>query len=310
VSPFSTWNTISGANLSVYDVPNGLTVTTRYRRITRSLLNSVTCESAPTSEIEVTVSSPATIANAGVDQNICGTNGQLAGNTAIVGTGLWSVLGGGAATVSSTSSPTSMVSTLDPGNNTFEWKITNGACVSRDTVVVKSTNIPNDIPSTYGYTSLSSSTTITANFECLASNGWTHYIYDGADNTLNTADDILVISLKKNGNNIGKVGDGTFVAKQVLTSGYGSDGHKITTTNAPYVNNNVNAWAVMGRYWDVVPTTQPSTQVDVRFYYDDQDFGDVQDRLSSEGWEALQGSNSITKYTVAQAKPQIHHPAI
>jgi hypothetical protein len=55
VSPFTSWTPISAANLPTYDAPAGLTVTTRYRRITASTFNGVTCESAPTPAIEVTI---------------------------------------------------------------------------------------------------------------------------------------------------------------------------------------------------------------------------------------------------------------
>jgi hypothetical protein len=57
VSPFGVndWIEISGANLATYDAPAGLTVSTQYRRITVSTFNGVTCESAPTPTVEITV---------------------------------------------------------------------------------------------------------------------------------------------------------------------------------------------------------------------------------------------------------------
>ncbi|MFV8351851.1 beta strand repeat-containing protein, partial [Flavobacterium sp. XS2P14] len=55
VSPFNTWNTISGATVVTYDAPTGLTSTTQYRRITISTLNTVACESSATTPITVTV---------------------------------------------------------------------------------------------------------------------------------------------------------------------------------------------------------------------------------------------------------------
>lgn len=57
-SPFSVWAPV-GTGLT-YDPP-ALGATTRYRRITVSTLNSVACESAPTSTVEVTVVSPLSI---------------------------------------------------------------------------------------------------------------------------------------------------------------------------------------------------------------------------------------------------------
>jgi hypothetical protein len=55
VSPFSSWSTISGATGATYDPPAGLTATTRYRRITISTLDGISCESSPTVPVEVTV---------------------------------------------------------------------------------------------------------------------------------------------------------------------------------------------------------------------------------------------------------------
>ena len=49
------WSTIANETAATYDVPSGLTTTTQYRRITISTLNSVACESAATSAVQVTV---------------------------------------------------------------------------------------------------------------------------------------------------------------------------------------------------------------------------------------------------------------
>jgi hypothetical protein len=57
VSPFDVWNTIGGASSASYDPPAGLTVTTRYRRVTISTLDAVACESSATSYAEVVVQS-------------------------------------------------------------------------------------------------------------------------------------------------------------------------------------------------------------------------------------------------------------
>ena len=54
VEPFTDWTEISGANLETYSAP-ALSVTTRFRRTTVSILNGITCESAPTDPVEITV---------------------------------------------------------------------------------------------------------------------------------------------------------------------------------------------------------------------------------------------------------------
>jgi hypothetical protein len=55
ISPFSSWNVISGATNATYDAPSGLTATTKYHRITKSTLNGTECFSAATTAVTVTV---------------------------------------------------------------------------------------------------------------------------------------------------------------------------------------------------------------------------------------------------------------
>ncbi|CAN5402667.1 hypothetical protein BH11BAC2_BH11BAC2_06610 [soil metagenome] len=75
-------------------------------------------------------------ANAGPDQSICsGTNLIMNANTAAPGTGLWTALSSG--TITTPTSPTTTITGLSvAGTYNFVWTITNGACVSRDTVAI------------------------------------------------------------------------------------------------------------------------------------------------------------------------------
>ncbi|HVT44095.1 MAG TPA: hypothetical protein VMT00_06870 [Thermoanaerobaculia bacterium] len=90
-----------------------------------------------TDDVIVTASAPPTTAAAGDDQSVCDvTTATLAGNTPVVGTGTWTVVSGGA-TVTNPNSPTSGVTGLTTGANTFRWTITNGSCpASFDDVVI------------------------------------------------------------------------------------------------------------------------------------------------------------------------------
>ncbi|KAA9037655.1 hypothetical protein FW778_16305 [Ginsengibacter hankyongi] len=112
---------------------------------------------------------------------------------------------------------------------------------------------------------------ITANRECTDAQGWTHY-YDDNGTPTDYSDDIRLLSIKKNGNNIGTVGDGTFQLKVAATSGAGSN-------HAVFVSNNLvttgNDFYSMNRYWNITPTNQPTSSVGVRFYYNTQDLTDV-----------------------------------
>ncbi|MBK7886119.1 MAG: tandem-95 repeat protein [Bacteroidetes bacterium] len=76
------------------------------------------------------------IATAGPDQNLCNVfTATLAGNTAAPGTGVWTTTS--TATISNPALATSGVTNLAFGNNQFIWTITNGNCVSRDTITIR-----------------------------------------------------------------------------------------------------------------------------------------------------------------------------
>jgi gliding motility-associated-like protein/uncharacterized repeat protein (TIGR01451 family) len=81
---------------------------------------------------------PPTVANAGPDQEICNaTTTTMAGNTPLIGTGLWTqVSGPNSATISAPNNPNSLMLGLIPGTYTFKWTITTTGCISEDTVLV------------------------------------------------------------------------------------------------------------------------------------------------------------------------------
>ena len=110
-----------------------------------------------------------------------------------------------------------------------------------------------------------------ASRECTDGNGWTHY-YNDNGTPADYSDDIRLLSLKKNGQNIGTPGNGTFQVMVGTTAKAGS-GHASLV-----VNNLIPAYYdfySMNRYWKVNPTQQPSNPIDVRFYYNSQDLLDV-----------------------------------
>ncbi len=125
-------------------------------------------------------------------------------------------------------------------------------------------NIPED----------ATATTYIADREVTTADGWTHYVDDLGN--ADPCDDMLLLSVKKNGQNIGTVGDGTFVC----TLGVDPTASNITNPPALYVSN-PNGWWVMNRYWNILPTTEPSADVEVRFYYTEDDFTAVQTVSSS-----------------------------
>lgn len=107
--------------------------------------------------------------------------------------------------------------------------------------------------------------------ECEDAAGWTNY-YDSLGQ--------ILLSIKKNGNAIGTVGDGTFEVS------IGGDNQWYDLTNAAYTPTyfttvNGFAWGAIGRYWNVVPTSQPNSAVEVRFYYQSDDVATAQGGLAT-----------------------------
>src|SRR5260221_381078 len=83
--------------------------------------------SCPSSKdtIVITRDASPTTANAGPDFTVCSTTATLAGNTPTIGTGAWTVLGG-TGSVTTPADPSSGVTGLSVGGNTFVWTVTNG----------------------------------------------------------------------------------------------------------------------------------------------------------------------------------------
>jgi Zn-dependent metalloprotease/ligand-binding sensor domain-containing protein len=114
---------------------------------------------------------------------------------------------------------------------------------------------------------------VIANKECTDSEGWTHYYFD--NNTVDESDDIRLLSLKKSANDIGKLEDNSITVKVASTSLAG------TAKAQPVINPIItNPFVSMNRYWDVTPSKQPTTPINVRFYYNSQDLVDVNGTIS------------------------------
>lgn len=75
-------------------------------------------------------------ANAGMDSAVCGTAYNLSANSPGVGVGLWKLING-MGVLSDSSNNTTLVSNLGIDNNEFAWQITNGKCISKDTVTIR-----------------------------------------------------------------------------------------------------------------------------------------------------------------------------
>jgi len=113
-----------------------------------------------------------TTANAGPDQTVCATSATLAANTPATGTGTWSVISG-AGTFTSANSPTSPVTGLSLGANTFRWTLTNGVCAdSQDEVVITRDDLTTANAGS-DQTVCATSATLAANTPATGSGTWT-----------------------------------------------------------------------------------------------------------------------------------------
>ncbi|MGK0388659.1 MAG: hypothetical protein ACI94Y_001391 [Maribacter sp.] len=123
-----------------------------------------------------------------------------------------------------------------------------------------------------------SNATFTADYEITTNNGWTYY-YDDFNTPANRADDIVILGIKKSGNNIGTVGDGTFNVETFTTANYNS-GIATGITNPPALYVTSSVWHVMNRYWNVIPTSQPLSDLEVRTFFDNNDVTDINGSLA------------------------------
>lgn len=87
------------------------------------------------------------IANAGIDRIVCNQSTiELNGNVPVSGSGTWTeITNNSTAVISSASSPTTNVNTLNTGEHFFVWSIANAdkSCYSRDTLKIINNILPN-----------------------------------------------------------------------------------------------------------------------------------------------------------------------
>ncbi|HEX5625960.1 MAG TPA: M12 family metallo-peptidase, partial [Saprospiraceae bacterium] len=141
-------------------------------------------------------------------------------------------------------------------------------------------------------------TGIEANLEC-TDGAITHYYYD--NNTIAPDDDILLLSIKKNGNQIGQIGDGSFIIKQNTTTSYGTGSANQIT--AAYTDSRT-PWYVAGKYWEIHPTRQPATPVQVICYTHQHDMDDL---IGSTGGRPEQDLKLIQLSSPANPDPESNH---
>ncbi len=103
-----------------------------------------------------------------------------------------------------------------------------------------------------------------AEWEATDENGWTHYIDEDEQS--------IVLSINKNGQNIGWVGIDDHTSCKVMAamdnSNLGTEG-----CSAPYAS--VPHWWVSHRTWHIDPMMQPNSPVEIRSYYTTEEFNSL-----------------------------------
>ena len=126
-----------------------------------------------TSQVTITSVATPTVANAGPNQTLCSTTATFAGNTALIGTGTWTLVSG-AGTVTTPTSPTSTVTGLGTGANVFQWTITNAPCPpSSSQVTITNTGGPTTSIAGANQTVCGTTATMAGNTPVVGTGLWT-----------------------------------------------------------------------------------------------------------------------------------------
>ncbi len=131
-----TWTLISGTG-NITDPSNPVSQVTSLGVGNNTFQWTITSTPCPASAIQLIIArtAPPTASDAGIDQSICSATVALAGNVPATGTGTWTLISG-SGTIADPSSATSGVTGLGVGPNTFEWTIANSPCPSSATQVI------------------------------------------------------------------------------------------------------------------------------------------------------------------------------
>lgn len=133
---------------------------------------------------------------------------------------------------------------------------------------------------------------LSATEEVTGPDGWTHY-YD-----CNTKR--IILSIFKNGQNIGSVDNSTLSVRTTTTSQYTQEGQNLST--ADYLTNN-DQWIVSNRIWEVIGAPALSDNVKVRYYYSQQDIDDMVAAAELIGPVDLNDPANLIPYHIIQDNP-------
>lgn len=143
-----------------------------------------------------------------------------------------------------------------------------------------------------------SNTSITANTEC-TEGSYTHYYFD--NNTIDPNDDILVLSVDKKGNDIGRIGEIGFSVKMVTTKNYGSS--KPTNITATYLEQG-NELNVINKYWEISSSKKAVSPISIQYPIHPKD---VEDLFGKNQSELLQQAILFNVIKPGNINPETNH---
>ncbi|MEO5644109.1 MAG: gliding motility-associated C-terminal domain-containing protein [Bacteroidia bacterium] len=150
--------------------------------------------------VMISVDNFPTVANAGSDQLICSGSSVLQGNIPSIGTGSWIVLAG-TGLPGNPSSAITAVTNLSPGQNTFEWRMSNGVCpVSVDTVIIAVDSMPSNANAGIAQTICSSTSVLNAAVPSTGAGQW--YVISGGSSLINSSLASTAVNALSNGLNV------------------------------------------------------------------------------------------------------------
>ncbi|MCF8248069.1 MAG: hypothetical protein K9J37_06165 [Saprospiraceae bacterium] len=140
---------------------------------------------------------------------------------------------------------------------TFTWAIIGFANAQCDLTTLEVINTPGQV--------------LFADEECTDAQGWTHY-YNSASNR-------ILLSIKKNGQDIGSIDLGMSVKAGTLPS-YNTGGYNLS--GADYIDTQI--WIVTNRYWQITGANAIANPVQVRSYFSSVDVSDIAQTVDDFGF--------------------------
>lgn len=174
ISGTGSWSIISGSG-QIANPGNPNTLVTGLGTGTNTFRWTITNAPCPLISDEVVINNlgNVTIAQAGQDQTICNTQATLAGNTAVIGIGQWTLISG-SGQISAPTNPASAITNLGVGLNVFRWTIINGNCPpSFDDVVITRVAAPSVAAAGQDQNICTNSTNLAANAPTIGIGIWT-----------------------------------------------------------------------------------------------------------------------------------------